>query len=422
MESPKSRYLFIDLNSYFATGEQQANPKLRGRPIGVCEHSGGLILAPSREAKKFGVKTGMPTWEARKICPGIVFTVTNPNQIRALTARFYRIAEQYSADIEHLSVDEVSINLTEVCFSWSEAIEIAKEIKLAIKRDMGEWVTASIGIAESRLLAKIGTDLQKPDGLVLITDEPGIYDGAKVVSVPELYDLLELEDVPGIGWRTARNLGQKGIKTLRELSAVPVGTLHAWFGIQGVWLFDLSHFQDAWRDVDLDRREAKSIGHQFSLSKRNALYARKEVFGLLWKLTERVTARLRKQDLLAGSISTYVRYATGGGKGGSKRLGDYYGDSATLMKVADQLLEDIDLRCGITYVAVTVHDLKPVTGQASLFEEYDRGGKVSETIDKINNRYGELTIIHAPTLAAGDVAKDTVGFGRTRERHDWQED
>ncbi|HYD91682.1 MAG TPA: hypothetical protein VEA37_09375, partial [Flavobacterium sp.] len=220
MESPKSRYLFIDLNSYFATGEQQANPKLRGRPIGVCEHSGGLILAPSREAKKFGVKTGMPTWEARKICPGIVFTVTNPNQIRALTARFYRIAEQYSADIEHLSVDEVSINLTEVCFSWSEAIEIAKEIKLAIKRDMGEWVTASIGIAESRLLAKIGTDLQKPDGLVLITDEPGIYDGAKVVSVPELYDLLELEDVPGIGWRTARNLGQKGIKTLRELSAV----------------------------------------------------------------------------------------------------------------------------------------------------------------------------------------------------------
>src|SRR3989338_6340279 len=205
-------FLFVDLNSYFAAAEQQANPKLRGKPVGVCEHSGGIILAASREAKLLGIKTGTPTWEAKKICPNIVLLPVDPSKIRALTSRFYRIAEDYSNDVEHVSVDEVSINLG-LC-SYPAAVKMAKEIKQRIKEDMGEWITASVGIAESRLLAKIVTELQKPDGLVVIYDQarsPVVnakrsttgaddnFDGVKIFCKQDLYELLDLQDVPGIG-------------------------------------------------------------------------------------------------------------------------------------------------------------------------------------------------------------------------------
>ena len=112
MDIERPIFLFIDLNSYFATVEQQANSALRGKPVGVCEHSGGIILAPSREAKSRGVKTAMPVWEAKKICPEIILVPVDPGKIRAMTSRFYRIAEDYSNEVEHVSVDEVSIDLT----------------------------------------------------------------------------------------------------------------------------------------------------------------------------------------------------------------------------------------------------------------------------------------------------------------------
>jgi DNA polymerase-4 len=419
MESPKSLYVFIDLNCYFATGEQQANPRLRGKPIGVCEHSGGIILAPSREAKKFGVKTGTPVWEARKLCPGIIFTLVKPNQIRALTSRFYAIAERYSSAIEHVSVDEVSINLTGICFSWQEAVEIAQEIKKAIAKEMGEWVTASIGVAESRLVAKIATDLQKPDGLVVIADEPLSFPGIRTVVRQDLYDLLKLDDVPGIGRRTVRNLAAKGIGSLRELSQVPLEVLHAWYGVNGVWLYDLSHFQDAWRHVDLDGREAKSIGHQFSLSKKNALYDKRAIKSLLWKLSERVTTRMRKQKLRASNVSVYMRYATGGGLGGAKKIGDYTDSSLTIVTILEKMLYGLDCRKGITYVQMTVSGLSPVVEQGLLFKNYDRENKISKALDAVNDRHGELTIVHAPVLGVKSIANDTVGFGRMRERQEW---
>src|SRR3989344_7724409 len=173
MDASRPIFIFADLNSYFATAEQQANPTLRGKPVGVCEHSGGIILAPSKEAKALGIKTGTPTWEAKKICPNIVLLPVDPGKIRAATSRFYRIAESYSDNVEHVSVDEVSINLavhpssanwrtTEGLAVFYSAIKVAQEIKQRIKNDLGEWVTCSIGIAENRLLAKIGTNLKKP--------------------------------------------------------------------------------------------------------------------------------------------------------------------------------------------------------------------------------------------------------------------
>ena len=446
-------FLFIDLNSYFATAEQQANPTLRGKPVGVCEHSGGIILAPSREAKLLGIKTGTPTWEAKKICPNIILLPVDPSKIRALTSRFYRIAEDYSQDIEHVSVDEVSVYL-EPC-TYGQAVEIARDIKQRIKKEMGEWMTASMGIAENRLLAKIGTNLQKPEGLGVIYDQArspvvnaersttradSTLNGAKIFYKADLYNILELEDIPGIGPRLARRLRLQGINTLKQLSLVPMDQLHAWWGMTGVWLHDLANFIDAWRYIDLDDRAVKSIGHQYALGKRKALHDFKKIYGLFWKLTEKVTARMRKAGLAGDTVSAYLGFVNGGGIGGSHRANDFFDDTPTVVKVAQRWLSQLSSQPwqrtwgqtsnqeegltprGITFVSITVSGLREKQAQGVLFEKYKRSEKVSQAIDAVNKRFGDFSISYAPTVEVKGVAGDTVGFGRTRERQDWREE
>lgn len=141
--------LHIDMNSYFASCEQQANPFLRGKPIGICEHLGGIIIAPSIEAKKLGIKTGTPVWEARKIYPKILLFKTDPDKYRDTTRKFLNIFYKYTESIQKYSIDEAFLDLSlEVKSSpdpWARAEEIGKEIKLEMKKYVGDWISCSIG-------------------------------------------------------------------------------------------------------------------------------------------------------------------------------------------------------------------------------------------------------------------------------------
>lgn len=400
---------------------------MRGKPIGVCEHSGGIILAASREAKKQGIKTGTPTWEAKKICPQIILLPVDPAKIRATSSRFYRIAEEYSDDVEHVSVDEVSINLTGVCFTWEEALQSAHEIKQKMKEKMGEFITGTVGIAENRLLAKIATNLQKPNGLVLILPDnepiPTLDGRPKVVQVSELYEKLDLIDIPGIGPRLKRSLRYHGITTLKQLADTPLDVLHSWYGITGVWMHDLSHFRDAWRQVDLDDRGVKSVGHQYALGKKNALFRKDIAMGLLWKLAEKVTARMRAGGYTGSAVSVYMGYArTGGGVGGSRRVNGFFDDTPSVIKVAEGLLGNVNFKNGISYIHITVSGISAKAKQGMLFPEYEKADQIPQTMDQINNRHGDFTVMYAPTLAVEEMAGDTVGFGRTRERTQWREE
>lgn len=420
--------IFIDLNSYFASVEQQANTFLRGKPVGVCEHSGGIILAASKEAKKLGIKTGTPTWQAKKICPNIVLLPVDPPKIRTLTSRFYRIAEDYSDQVEHVSVDEVSIRV-EPC-TYQQAVEISKEIKTRIKKEMGEWITCSVGVGENRLLAKIGSDLQKPDGLVVITEQRGINtrnnaelsQDVKVVNKHDLYSVLDLEDVPGIGSGLGSSLRAKGIGSLKQLSRVSRHALYSWYGVNGIWLYDLSRLRDAWKWVNLDERGLHSIGHQYSLQKRNALYKKEQVQGLLWKLTQKVTNRMRTQKVVGRAVHTQLKYVNGASVGGSRRVKDYFNDTPTVMKIVEKNLKDADYKRGVAYTSVTVSGLIEDKKQGILFEKYEKPRRISATLDKINSRFGGFTVKYGPTIEVDSLANDTVGFGRTRERKEWKEE
>src|ERR1700690_1215441 len=136
---PNEKIIFhIDMNSYFATCEQQANPFLRGKPIGVCEHLGGIIIAASIEAKKLGIKTGTPVWEAKKIYPKIILMYTDPQKYRATTDRFLKILYTYTEQIEKYSIDEAFMDMTADFKNekepWHKAEQIAREIKIKIRK------------------------------------------------------------------------------------------------------------------------------------------------------------------------------------------------------------------------------------------------------------------------------------------------
>lgn len=186
--------LHIDLNSYFATVEQQANPFLRGKPIGVAgkniSRQRTVVAAASIEAKRFGVKSGMSVWEARELCPTIILVEADYDRYLECSQRFYRTLERYNSRIEIFSIDEAFLELTDPnlqirsecseCSGHSDGnsnysdrcITIALAIKADIQRALGSWVTASIGIAPNKFLAKLASESNKPDGLTVIVARP----------------------------------------------------------------------------------------------------------------------------------------------------------------------------------------------------------------------------------------------------------
>ncbi len=165
--------IHLDMNSYFASVEQQANPTLRGKPVGVCAylHPSGCVIAASVEAKRMGVKVGMSLQDARKACRSTVFIQNDPTKYRAVTSRLFKILHELSDTIEHYSIDEAFVDLTGWVKDEAEAAFLAARVKRRIKTEIGDWLRCSVGIAPTRFLAKFGSDRQKPDGLVIITKE-----------------------------------------------------------------------------------------------------------------------------------------------------------------------------------------------------------------------------------------------------------
>jgi len=201
--------LFIDMNSFFASCEQQVNYWLRGRPVGVCVYTGkfGCVIAPSNEAKKRGVKTGMRLNEAMAICPDLVPLETNPARYRNYHKKIMAVLHKYSNEIIPKSIDEAIVNLNGYELVYNDAITIAKKIKEDIKNEVGDWLKCSIGIAPNAFLAKLASNIQKPDGLTIINPQ----------NIDAVLSKLRLTDLPGIAKNMAERLQNSGINTPLEL-------------------------------------------------------------------------------------------------------------------------------------------------------------------------------------------------------------
>ena len=186
----EARVLFIDMNSFFASCEQQTNYWLRGRPIAVCVYTGkyGCVIAPSIEAKKRGIKLGLRLNEAMKICPDLVPLETNPDKYRTYHLRIMNILKRYSDDVIPRSIDEAVVDLSSYKNIYPDVVEVAKKIKKDIFEEVGDYLKCSIGIAPNAFLAKLASDIEKPDGLTVINPE----------NIDAVLKKLELTDFPGI--------------------------------------------------------------------------------------------------------------------------------------------------------------------------------------------------------------------------------
>ncbi len=402
--------LHIDMNSYFASCEQQANPFLRGKPIGVCEHLGGIIIAPSIEAKRLGIKTGTPVWDAKKICPKITLLYTDPDKYRDTTRKFLEIFYEYTEAVEKYSIDEAFLDITadvRACTDpWAGAEGIAREIKKKISRRAGEWIRCSVGIGESKLVAKIASDLQKPDGLVLVRPE----------EKSRLYDILKLTDIPGISHRTQEALNALGIKSLRDLRDFPVSKLTANFGVRGHHLHQMGNLNGSWHEEFSESGSgedaAKSMGHAYTLGK--ACTDVKTAMQVLYKLSEMVGRRLRAANLCGNIIYFHCSDRNHVHFGKRKTLNFHTDNGSEIFKEAADLLESCLFR-EFKLIGVTVAGLEEAAGQQFLFKKDSDNKKLASALDKINDKYGDFTISPAPVLQAGKLIRDSIGFGRMKE-------
>lgn len=382
--------LHIDFNSYFATVEQQANPRLRGKPIGV---TGGdrmertVLGAASVEAKRFGVKTGMQIWEAKKLCPQIIIVPGDSDKYLEVTKRFLGILNSYSPYLEVFSIDEVFLDCFVANASRNDVVSMAKEIKQRIRSEIGEWITCSIGISYNKLLAKLAGSLQKPDGLVVIADQR---------SAIKVLDHIELDEVCGIGPRIKRRLNNMGIFNFKALRQIPLELLLVSFNSYGQVLYNMARGIDNTPVVPFwQKGEVKSIGHRHTIDHDTSDSV--EIKQILLKLTELIARRLRAKNLVGKTVHCWYREAFHLGAGftgdGMQMTISCTNDGWEIFKAAWKIFNQIWTGGKIRMIGASVSNLKPQNPQTlSLLPEISRQEKIIQAMDSINDRYGEFTL------------------------------
>lgn len=405
--NPKeSTVMHIDINSCFATVEQQANNLLRGRPIAVAAYNSprGCIVSPSIEAKKFGVKVGMRVQEGKALCPGLIVMEPDPQKYRNVHIALKNLLLQYTNNVVPKSIDEFVLNLEGTPAQKTGLHKTAKEIKTKIKQSVGDYITVSIGIGPNRFLAKTASNLRKPDGLEEIN----------LQNFKEVYQKIELTDLTGIANNNAVRLNKHQIHTVLDFYNSTPQTLKGVFqSIVGYhWFLRLRGWEVD--DVDFGR---KSFGNSFALPQHTADL--EKITPLLYKLVEKATLRMRKQGYTAQGVHVAILYSNGGywhhGHKTSLPL-SYFAD---IYKIAYKILKKSPYKYPVRTLAVSCFNLsKRDTVQTSLFDDLPKKERLAEAVDKIIEKWGGSVITPARILTAENKILDRISFGGVKELED----
>lgn len=392
------RSLFVDFNSYFASVEQQDDPALRGRPVGVVPvlAETTCCIAASVEAKRFGVKTGTLVREARERCPGIVIIQARPAMYVHYHHRL-KAAIESCIPISHVgSIDEVDCDLIGRERQRENAVAIAQSIKQAV-HDVGDWLRCSIGIAANSFLAKTASDMRKPDGLVVLEEK----------DLPEALYELKPNDLCGVGWNMHERLRAHGIHTVEQLCMASAARLReVWGSIEGERFHARLHGQI----VEMPPSKQSSIGHSHVLAPplRNAQGAN----AVLKKLLQKAAMRLRDAGLVAGAMRVKVKYIGGEPWQCAVRLDDS-DDTRLMLRLLVQALAQRRDRRPLLAVGITLIDLNPRSHTSgSLFTSEDGGRELNTLIDRINRKYGNNKIHFGGAQQALEAAPMRISFNR----------
>lgn len=396
--------MHIDLNSCFATVEQQARPLLRGKPIAIVNRATEqtAIVTASYEAKAVGVKVGMKFREAKVLCPGLLAIESDPPKYRYVYHRLLDIMREYSAHVTMKSIDEGIIDFSQASpeIQARDLVEVGYEIKQRLKDEIGVWMRCNIGIATNRFLAKTAAGLHKPDGLDVITP----------ANLREILADMKLTDLTGIASQNKKRLNSVGIYTpLEFLNASPVTLQRMVFkSVVGKWWYDRLR---GWEVDDVDY-DVKRVGRQYVLERFDLSHD--EILSRLHHLCESVGGRLRSQKKSARGVSVYVKSRTAGYWHSSTLSTLPFYSNQTIYQLARCIFERAPGE--IRELGIHVYHLEPLIDERlSLFQDQlARERAMTEAIDDINTRYGDRMIHSAHTLDSGHYVKQKIPFGSTR--------
>jgi len=396
--------MHLDINSCFATIEQQANPFLRGKPLVVAAYDspGGCVLAPSIEAKRIGIKVGMRVKDAKEIFPKVVVLPSDPWKYRNVHLSLRRILSDYTDKLVPKSIDEFVLNLEGYpCLIKRDIKDIAKEIKLRIKNEIGEWMSVSVGISTNRFLAKLGSSLHKPDGLDEINKNNYL----------DIYSNLKLTDLNGIKVRNSIRLNGVGIFSVLDFYNAPLWKLKSSFkSINGLyWYLRLRGWE-----IDDFKTKRRSYGNSYALPK--PFKTVKELTPILMKLVEKMSFRLRMANYKANGIhlAIYYRDHTFWHKGVKTKKELF--STQDIYKEMFRLLSLSYLGKPVREIFVSCFNLVgSFVSQLELFNDVPKKEKLIKSIDQINNRWGEFVIFSAKMSNTENYIPDRIAFGGVKE-------
>lgn len=419
-EGAKLNWLFVDLNSYFASVEQEARPELRGRPVGVVPMMADttVCIAASYEAKAFGVKTGTVVADARRMCPEIVLVEGRHELYTEYHHRVVEAVESCLPVTSILSIDEMACRLIGRERPLLAALELGRKVKARIRERVGNALRSSVGLATNRYLAKVASDMEKPDGLVALPLDV----------LPGALRHLGLRDLPGIGAQTEKRLNQRGIHSMDELLALSCEKSGEVWG--SVWGERLWHWL---RGEDFEMSETdhlKSISHQHVLAPE--MRTEEKAWAVAHKLLHKAAMRLRAANLWASNIGLAIGFATPRGETGPAPVSRFgvptrgwhdglklseCQDNPTLIAALRRLWE---LRPRGTefehpyFIGVVLGDLVPARLHTlNLFEgleDEQSRARLLETMDALNHKYGLSTLAPATMLTAFKAAPTRIAF------------
>lgn len=400
LEAAMLDWLFLDMDNYFASVEQQARPELRGKPVGILPvmSEGSCCIAASHHAKRWGVKTGTPVYEARRLCPEIQFVAARPDHYVEVHKQILTAVDTVVPIDKVWSIDEMAVKLLGKEREPSAAMDIGQRIKAAIHRAVGKCLSCSVGLAPTRLLAKVACELDKPNGLETLP----------LAALPGKIEKLELTDLPGINVGIRGRLHRKGVCTIREL-----------------WGLSAQQAQDAWGSIEGRRYWMALHGQEPALlPEHRRMFTHANVLApelrtehgahsVMTRLLHKAAARLRCHGYVAHTLWASLRYDD------DTRWADAIDlpacqDTVTIIEHFDRIWKRKSALGKPTKVSIGVGQLEPcqcATGQ--LFDNFDHRRGLGQIIDTINQKFGNHSVYLGGMHDIADVdMQDKIAFGR----------
>jgi len=384
--------LHLDMDAFYAAVEQLDHPAYRGRPVVVgADPKGGtgrgVVATCSYEARKFGIHSAMPISQAYRRCPGAVYVFPRFPRYREISQQVMKILQEYSPQLLQISIDEAFIEITQTANSHGGAKALAEKLKARVKNETG--LTASVGVAPNMFVAKVASDLQKPDGLTIC--EAG---QEKIFLAP-----LPIKKLWGVGPKTEAQLQKLGFTTIGHVAQSSQKMLAEKLGKWGAHLWELANGIDERPVEDWGPRKSISQEHTYDQDVADV----KIIEGTIWKITENLSADMRRLDLKGRVLTLKVRLEGFETFTRQRKLPEYLHDAETMRAMALELFRKFDRKGKkVRLIGVGMSHLNNTDSeQLSLFQSDDgqqRRDRVADLLETIRDKYGEEAATRASLL------------------------